>query len=381
MHNLPLLLEVESIFKVAIFIYKRIPNNGDDDDDDDDDGDDDNDSASSVVDGVGGGGGSKGVKEGEGDNRNRDIAMVVRRSPRSCTRYTRVNFDLYQNHVSVIRDLNVYKRLYRCAHTNCSALFKRVACYHRHLKTCQKHSPIRYVGGGYQPAPTLFQRITEHVGGAVDIPELLRYDTLFGVYDGETIGNDVIEEEGGGGGAGCSTSASDTTTTTPTITSTSPGGRGSYTMFTKRLELISMAVSSSVEGFQTAEFFRTRGDQSELMRRVIFYLLRVSRKAEEIRLRALKPVLDHMEMKRQQFIDGGQKRQARKCSSLITSLLQHCSRLITFGYNSSRVRRMMMMMMMIMMMMMMMMMSEMNVLIIFSVRCSSRSKYADSYHA
>ena len=111
-----------------------------------------------------------------------DENVVVQIVQRSHRRYTDTMYlNLYENHFSLITNLEQYCRVAQCR--VCGKLWKTVWQMNRHERTCNQVTKKKFVGGSYQPEPTVFELLEDE---GIMVPEEDRYYPYRITYDFES---------------------------------------------------------------------------------------------------------------------------------------------------------------------------------------------------
>ena len=90
--------------------------------------------------------------------------------------------NLYQNHLSYIRDFAVYAKKYQCK--TCERHFDRSFNLHRHQQSCDKKTHFVYPGGFYQSTESIFEKLEQY---DIHVPEKERLFPWFICYDLEAL--------------------------------------------------------------------------------------------------------------------------------------------------------------------------------------------------
>ena len=108
-----------------------------------------------------------------------DGQVLAKMTQRSLCRYPEtMNLNLYENHFSLISNLDHYSYSYECP--CCRKLWKKSFLLHRHMKTCTNVTKWRFIGGTYEPEMTVFELLEDegiHVdAGQQFYPYRITYD-------------------------------------------------------------------------------------------------------------------------------------------------------------------------------------------------------------
>ena len=104
-------------------------------------------------------------------------------APRSSYRkgnlFTQV-LNLYQNHVSYIKDLKKYAKSFSCSW--CGTLWKDGFKFNRHERTCDAKVHYEFPGGAYKTPPTIVQLLEDE---GLTIPDYLKFFPYRATFDFE----------------------------------------------------------------------------------------------------------------------------------------------------------------------------------------------------
>ena len=187
------------------------------------------------------------------------VAEVVQRSHR---RYDdSMNVNMYENHFSYIRDMDVYCQSYACS--KCGKLWKTTFQLNRHEKTCEANVQYKYVGGTYHLPQTIFEKLEDE---GIDVPE--QYYPYRATYDFE-----------------CYFDKSDLPANTDKLT------------WTAKHVPLSVSVSSNVPGYETPTCFITDGDPKKLVLQMLQYLDQIADAAYAEMLAKFTKVFEQLQVK------------------------------------------------------------------------------------
>ena len=177
-----------------------------------------------------------------------------------------LNLNLYKDHFSLIRRLDIYAKAFSCP--TCDATYTKSSHLIRHKCKPSKASVITFPGGVYKPTPTIFDTILERTG--VDVvkrfPEL-RFYPYRATFDCE-----------------CYFPAdADLPEATPT------------TEFVASHHLLSISACSNVPGYEVPKCFVRKTSVEDVVKRFVEHLLNVAEEAERRERRRWKPALDLLE--------------------------------------------------------------------------------------
>lgn len=98
------------------------------------------------------------------------------RSP--CKFESTMNLNLYENHVSYIKDMHCYCKKFSCP--TCKRQFDRKTNWNRHLQTCEAKLKLVYPGGVFKPSKTVFEELASY---GINVPQQDRNFGEFIVFD------------------------------------------------------------------------------------------------------------------------------------------------------------------------------------------------------
>ena len=171
-------------------------------------------------------------------------AQIVQRS---CRRYEdTMNLNLYGNHFSLITNLDHYCQTSECR--VCGKLWKTVWQMSYHERTCDQVTKKKFVGGSYQPEPTVFELLADE---GIIIPEEDRYYPYRITYDFESY---FLKDD-------------------------LPASSEKLTWEAKHIPL-SVSVCSNVPAYQEPQCFVTKGNPQELVSKMVDYMHQIQTRAE-----------------------------------------------------------------------------------------------------
>ena len=171
---------------------------------------------------------------------NRSTNLIFRST--LCTG-TVLNLNLWDEHFSFIKDLEIYSQSFRCK--KCDKMWKKSGNFHRHIKTCEVGVKEYYKSGTFTLKPTIFDEL-ETTG--IIIPQSLRTFPFRATYDIE-----------------CMLQNTEKTST-------------EKTEYTAEHVLASISVCSNVPGYEKPKCFilSKDGEQNKLVQNFLDYLLEIS---------------------------------------------------------------------------------------------------------
>ena len=180
--------------------------------------------------------------------------------------------NLYQNHFSYIKDMNLYSKSFRCP--KCDAIWRHHGHFNRHIKTCEAGVKKIYSNGAFEVKQSIYEKL-EKVG--VSVPHELRVFPFRATYDIECM---QIKDF----------SQYDT----------------AKTIYTSEHHLVSVSVCSNVPGYDEPQCFVLSGDgkQYELVKQFLDYLKEISKHSGTLLKVKYKEVIDSIsdEKLRMQFL-------------------------------------------------------------------------------
>ncbi|XP_053391893.1 uncharacterized protein LOC128554633 [Mercenaria mercenaria] len=96
--------------------------------------------------------------------------------------------NMYENHLSYIRDFNLYAQKYRCR--TCERHFKHIRDLHRHQKICTNKTKYIYPGGFYKSRDSIFEELEQF---GINVPKDQRTYPWILCYDFEAMLQKVNE--------------------------------------------------------------------------------------------------------------------------------------------------------------------------------------------
>jgi hypothetical protein len=176
---------------------------------------------------------------------------------------TSLYVNLYENHLSYIRDFVVYAKKFQCK--TCDRHFKRSNGLHRHQQVCTNQTKLVYPGGFYKPFESIFEQLDAF---GIHVPEDQRTFPWFACFDFEALLKPVNES------------------TTGNLT------------WVQQHVPISVSICSNVEGF-TEPLCIVEPDQDKLVEAMVASLLEIGAKSNELAEEKWGWVLEEIESKLQ----------------------------------------------------------------------------------
>ena len=165
----------------------------------------------------------------------------------SCRRYEdTMNLNLYKNHFSLVTNLDRYCQTSECR--VCGKLWKTVWQMSYHERTCNQVTKKKFVGGSYQPEPTVFELLTDE---GIMVKEAHRYYPYCITYDFESY---FWKED-------------------------LPQSSEKLIWETKHVPLI-VSICSNVPGYQEPQCFVTDGNSEELVNKMVDYMHQIQQMAQ-----------------------------------------------------------------------------------------------------
>jgi hypothetical protein len=174
-----------------------------------------------------------------------------------------INFDLCNDHLSVIVDLNQYARAWNCTH--CSTAFKNKQSCQRHRKGCVKNSNSRakYIGGAYGLPKSLWDRCEEF---GLEVQDSFRYCEYHTSFDFECISPELPEDDPRRGAA------------------------DGKLKFERHLELVSCSVHCNYPGFGEPVHLRRNTTEMDLIKRLLDFFEVIADEHERLMREKLMPL-------------------------------------------------------------------------------------------
>ena len=157
-----------------------------------------------------------------------------------------MNLNLFENHFSLITDLDRYCASFGCR--MCGKQWKSFWLLKRHEKTCTNATKRMYIGGSYQPEPTVFELLADE---GITVDEEKQFYPYRITYDFESY---FCKED-------------------------LPKSSDKLTWEAKHIPL-SVSVCSNVPGYQEPQCFVTEGDPQELVSKMVDYMHQIQTTAE-----------------------------------------------------------------------------------------------------
>ena len=174
------------------------------------------------------------------------VGQIVQRTHR---RYTdTMNLNLFEDHFSLITSLDLFSKSFSCRH--CGKVWKQLWLLKRHEKSCTHITKKKYVGGSYQPEPTVFELLADE-GIIVDTSK--QYYPYRITYDFESYFDKMD---------------------IPMATTKS--------RWEAKHVPLSVSICSNVPGFTTPQCFITEGDTCELVTNMVKYMHTIQETATAI---------------------------------------------------------------------------------------------------
>ena len=199
-----------------------------------------------------------------------------------------MHLNLFEDHFSYIICLNMYSQSYVCP--RCSRNFDRYLNMTRHLGSCFGATREIYCSGKYTPKLSVFERIAE--ADIFDVEQTERFFEYFLVWDIECL---MVDSE------------------TPA---------SSNTVYQFQHKLASVAINSNVPGFSEPVCFVSRGDDRELIGKMVEYMTMVAETSCELMREKHSSVWDVLE--------------SADSDELSNSLDKYCTQLPVLSFNGSK---------------------------------------------
>ena len=173
-----------------------------------------------------------------------------------------LNLNLYEDHFSFVKDLNLYSSSYRCK--KCNKLWTHSGHFHRHIKTCEAGVKEYYGSGVFTVKPTIFDKL-DSVG--IKVPKDNRKFPYLAAFDIECMIKNTDRES------------------------------SEKLEYSAEHELVSISVCSNVKGFKKPQCFvlKTEGQQKKLVKDMLEYLLEISETSAMILKEKFGDVLEQLE--------------------------------------------------------------------------------------
>ena len=163
------------------------------------------------------------------------VAKLVQRSREFYKETMQLN--VYENHLSVIVDFELYCGVYQCVH--CDKLWYQNCDYYRHTKSCTTTVREVFPGGIHKNPATIFEKL-EEIG--IVVPHCDRHFSFFACYDFEAY-----------------------------FSKKHISNSSMLTLDAFHIPL-SVAVASNIPGYKSGVCFVTKGSEEELVQKLVDYL-------------------------------------------------------------------------------------------------------------
>lgn len=199
------------------------------------------------------------------DSKPEIAAQLLHRS--LCHYPSTLYLNLHQRHFSFIKDMNKYAKSYYCS--RCGKFWKHVGMLHRHEKTCEAKVDYTFPGGAYKTAPTIFQLLESE---GFTVPEHLMYFPYRATFDFECMFSSTTGLE----------------------------NTKKLTWNAKHIPL-SVSVRSNVPQYDQPKCFVTDGNSNQLVKEMVDYLVKISRKSCGLMKEEFFSVFDAIDQKLQKL--------------------------------------------------------------------------------
>ena len=198
-------------------------------------------------------------------------AELVQRSHRNYEKS--LNLDLYDNHFTYIKDLNLYSHAYACR--KCHKNWKTSWEMHRHESTCSESIKRVFPGGSFQSKQTVFELLEDE---NIKVPKELRYYPYRAAFDFEVYFDKVNLPES-----------------------------SVKNVWTARHVPLSWSVASNVPGHEEAVCEVTDDDTDALVKKMVTKLLEIQEKSQQLLEKKHRPYLTQLSklIERQQDFEFG----------------------------------------------------------------------------
>ena len=215
------------------------------------------------------------------------VAKLVQRSREFYKETMRLN--VYENHLSVIVDFELYCGVYQCVH--CDKSWDHSGHYYRHTKSCTTTVREVFPGGIHKNPATIFEKL-EEIG--IVVPNCDRHFPFFACYDFEAY---FSKKQ----------------------ISNSP----MLTLDTCHIPL-SVAVANNISGYESGVCFVTEDSEEELVQKLVDYLKSLSEVSYKFLLEKFNYVFEQLE----------RSENVRK-EKILNDFNCYCKELVVLGFNSA----------------------------------------------
>ena len=176
------------------------------------------------------------------------VAALVQQSRELYSETMRLN--LHENHLSLITDFEKCCRMFKC--TRCDKLWTDRCNFTRHTKTCSATVRESYPGGIYKNTPSIFEKL-EDIG--ICVSQNIRHYPFYACFDFECY-----------------------------FSTESLPSNGEMLLFEARHVPLSGGIASNIPGYEEAVCCISDGNESDLVKKMVDYLNKLSDAAFEILL-------------------------------------------------------------------------------------------------
>ena len=237
------------------------------------------------------------------------VGELVRRSP--CQYIETLYLNLYETHLSYIRDIKAYSQSYKCSKYG-ESLWKYPSLLTIHELTCEGGIRRVYKGGVYRPPSSIFERLDD---GGVIVEDVLRYYPYRATFDFECyLDRDNLPAD------------------------------TDHVQWMARHVPLSVSLASNVPGYEPALCFVTDGDSDKLVGTMMRGLSTISDAAFDMLIPSYDYVLDELEVRKHAWEEDTKEAEEEEeeadeggnnpYKTLIGQLLGWLRQLPVIGFNS-----------------------------------------------
>ena len=222
----------------------------------------------------------------------------------------KIYLHLEGNHFCLITDIKNYTNSYKCIY--CSKLFTHRYEMTQHMLGCSTETKFIYPWGEYKVSDTIFDRLASF---GINVPQHMQCYPYFAVYDCETYQK-----------------TSDLPLDTPTMS------------WCGKHVLASISICSNIPGFSDPlTFVNDNDNESELVEKMLRYLLELSEVSKTILMSEYKTVFDEILIKKEECLQREKlaldesealNKVENSFKFLVDALNEYLSDLIVFGFAS-----------------------------------------------
>ena len=215
--------------------------------------------------------GEDGADESEDENNSplpETAAQLIYRS--LCNHSSTLYLNLYQNHFSYIKDLNIYTKSFR--RSPCGKFRKQANKLRRHERNCEAKVHFKFPGGVYKNPPTIFQLLEDE---GFFIPQQMKFFLYRATFDFECMFD------------------------------TDPGLENTKKLSWDAKHIpLSVSVCSNVPDYSEPKCFVSEGDPKQLVTKMVDYLIEISKKSYSLAKEKFNAIFEAIDKKLEKVEDS-----------------------------------------------------------------------------